>query len=106
MEYQQDRGKLEQKIFNEMKLCSFDLKCPDYTVDFQDRGVKQLYTLYNENSLLYSYYMIPNTYKYHLKISYPISKYREKTNLLKSHRKQQLLLVTIVVLILTILFSL
>jgi signal transduction histidine kinase len=50
--------------------------------------------------------MIPNTHKYHLKISYPSSKYQEKINRLKSQRKQQFLLVTLVVFMLTILFSL
>jgi len=105
-EYQQDKAKFEEKIFNEMKLCSFDLKCSDYTVDFQKKGTKQLYTLYTENNSLYSYYLIPNTYKYHLKISYPSSKYEEKVKLLKSHRKKELLLITLVVLLLTILFSL
>jgi len=105
-EYQQDKNKLEQQIFNEMKLCSFDMKCPDFSVDFQEKGKKQLYTLYNENSTLYSYYMIPNTDKYHLKIIYPVSKYKVKTDLLKSHRIQHFLLTSLVVLILTILFSL
>jgi signal transduction histidine kinase len=106
MEYQQDKSKLKERIFNEMKLCSFDLKCSEYAIDFEDKGKNQLYTLYYQNSLLYSYYMIPSTHKYHLKISYPSLKYQEKINHLKSQRKQQLLLVTLVVFMLTILFSL
>jgi signal transduction histidine kinase len=105
-EYQQDKVKLEQKIFNEMKLCSFNMKCPEYTVDFKEKGSKQLYTLYNENNTLYSYYMIPNTYKYHLKIIYPFSKYQEKINQVQTQRIQHFLLTSLVVFLLTILFSL
>jgi signal transduction histidine kinase len=105
-EYQQDKVKLEQKIFNEMKLCSFNMKCPEYTVDFKEEGSKQLYTLYNENNTLYSYYMIPNTYKYHLKIIYPLSKYQEKINQVQTQRIQHFLLTSLVVFFLTILFSL
>lgn len=105
-EYQQDITKLEQKIFNEMKLCSFDMKCPKFNFDFEDKGDKQLYTLYNTKAMLYSYYNIPNTYKYHLKIIYSTSKYQEKIANLKSQRIEHFLLMSFVVFILTILFSL
>jgi signal transduction histidine kinase len=82
------------------------MKCPEYTVDFKSKGKKQLYTLYNENNILYSYYMIPNTYKYQLKIIYPLSKYQKKISQVQTQRIQHFLLTSLVVFFLTILFSL
>lgn len=106
MEYQQDVEKLEQQIFSEMKICSFDLKCPQYGIDFQNKKEKQLYTLYQDKTILYSYYLMPTVHKYHLKISYSKLKYQDKLVLLKTDRAKQFGLTSVVVLFLTIVFSL
>ena len=106
MEHQQEKSKVEDEIFSEMKICSYGLNCPEYTIDFQDRKEKSLYTLYHDKNLLYSYYLIPNVHKYHLKIGYKKSKYQEKIALLKASRIRQFGLTSLVVLLLTILFSL
>ncbi len=37
MEYNQDINKLDNEIFNEMKVCSFNLKCPKYEIDFEEK---------------------------------------------------------------------
>jgi hypothetical protein len=106
MEYQQDVKKLEQRIFSEMKICSFDLKCPQYSIDFQNKKEKQLYTLYQDKTFLYSYYLFPTARKYHLKISYSKLKYQDKLVSLKIDRTKQFGFTSIVVLLLTIVFSL
>jgi signal transduction histidine kinase len=106
MEYQQEKRQIKNNIFNEMKICSHALNCPNYRIDFQDKKEKTLYTLYQDENLLYSYYKIPNVHKYHLKISYPESKYQEEMKFIKSTTLKEFGLTSLVILLLTILFSL
>jgi len=35
----------DENIFNKMKICSFDLKCKNFTIDFVDKSDEDLFTL-------------------------------------------------------------
>ena len=106
MEYKQDINKLDYEVLNEMKVCSFNLKCPKYEIDFQEKQDKHIYTLYKENELLYSYFNIPDSTKYHLKIMLTAQNYKNTINDLSFERIKQFSLISIIVLFITIIFSL
>lgn len=66
-EYAQKRHALEQDIFNEMKICSFDLKCQQFTFDFVPLRTATLYVLKQDDRGYYALFSIPSG-QYALKI--------------------------------------
>lgn len=106
MEYNQDINKLDNEIFNEMKVCSFNLKCPKYEIDFEEKKEKSIYTMYKEDGKLFAYFSIPDTDKYHIKIIFTAKDYANKINNISQKRIKQFLSISIIVLLITIIFSL
>lgn len=106
MEYQKDMNTLKQDVFNEMKICSLVLECPKYEIDFENKKQQNIYTLYEHNETLYSYFNIPDTSIYHLKIIFSSKKYNQQINLIRKDRIKQFLIISLIVLTLTIIFSL
>lgn len=106
MEHKQDINTIDDNIFNEMKVCSFNLNCPKYDIGFENKKTKSIYTLYKDDGLLYSYFNIPDTEMYHLKIIFTAKKYKQKINTINEDRIKQFLLISIIVLFITIAFSL
>ena len=106
MEYKQDINKLDNDIFNEMKVCSFNLKCPKYEIDFEDKKDKNIYTMYKEDEELYAYFSIPDITKYHIKIIFTNTNYQNKIIEINKFRLKQFLFISLIVLFITIIFSL
>lgn len=68
-EFNQKKHALEEAIFNEMKVCSFDLKCEQFTFDFVPLENKTLYLLERGESGYYAFFSIPSG-KYALKLHF------------------------------------
>ncbi len=66
-EYTQKRYALEEAVFNEMKVCSFDLKCQQFTFDFAPLQTATLYMLKQDETGYYALFSIPSS-KYALKL--------------------------------------
>ncbi len=66
-EYTQERHSLEEAVFNDMKVCSFDLKCQQFTLDFAPLQAATLYTLKKDETGYYALFSIPSG-KYALKL--------------------------------------
>lgn len=66
-EYVQKRHALEEAVFNEMKVCSFDLKCQQFTFDFAPLHTATLYMLNQDETGYYALFSIPSS-KYALKL--------------------------------------
>ncbi len=66
-EYTQKRHALEEKVFNEMKVCSFNLKCTQFTFDFVPLHTATLYELTQDTTGYYALFSIPSG-KYALKL--------------------------------------
>jgi len=56
-----------------MQVCSFTLKCEQFSFDFVSADKSKLNTLFTNNGL-YSYFTIPKSKKFHMKITYNKSK--------------------------------
>jgi len=59
-EYTQQRHALEETVFHEMKVCSFDLKCRQFTFDFVPLHTAALYTLTKDKTGYYALFSIPS----------------------------------------------
>lgn len=66
-EYTHERHTLEEAVFNEMKVCSFDLKCQQFTFDFAPLQTATLYVLNQDDKGYYALFSIPSG-NYALKI--------------------------------------
>jgi signal transduction histidine kinase len=84
LDYKQKLSDLDQKIFSQMRLCSFDLECPDFKIDFVDKEGKKPLFLYSVNSGLEAYFAVPNSKNYFLSLHYMTDKYKkERFDILK-----------------------
>ena len=62
-----------------MELCSYTLTCTKYKIDFKDKNASKLQILYEKNGL-YAYFRVPKSKKFHLKLLYSQTQYKEDSN--------------------------
>jgi len=105
LDYKQKISDLDQKIFTQMRLCSFDLVCPKFQIDFKEKGDKKPLFLYDIDGGLEAYFSVPNSKKYFLNISYPAKNYKDKKNKIFKENIYKFLLFLALVALLSILFS-
>lgn len=105
-DYTKDTQKLDETLFGEMRICSFDLKCTKYEIDFVLTENKELYKLYKNKEKLAAYFPILNASSNSIELSYPIADYSLDISKIKSDTLVSLAIVIFVVLLLSGLFSL
>ena len=104
-EYQKNIQQLENKISLEMKLCAYSLQCDGLSTDFVKKDTHIEENILYKQKDFYSYYKVPTSKKYLMKITYPIKKYTILQNKLKYTVIQRLILYTIISIIITFLFA-
>jgi len=62
-----------------MEVCSYTLKCPQYRVDFEVKKSTKINILYEKDGL-YSYFRIPKSKKFNIKLSFPLEKLERDTD--------------------------
>ena len=103
--YTKDIQTLDEKLFDEMRLCSYDLKCNKFTIDFLQKNKQKLYTLYKNDDGLRSYYPIPNSQKYIMLLKFSKQNYSQELQKLQNKATIDFLIVLGVILLLSVLFS-
>lgn len=103
--YTKEIQTLDEQLFSEMRLCSFDLKCEKFEIEFIEPKEQKLYALYKDESGLKSYYPIPNSQKYIMKLAFSSQDYDIALKELQKEALYSFLPILGVVLILSILFS-
>ncbi|MCW8838831.1 MAG: HAMP domain-containing histidine kinase [Thiovulaceae bacterium] len=97
---------LDESILSQMRLCSYDLKCEQFSLDFIDvTEKKKLATLYKDINGLTSFYPIPNSEKFLLSFNLSQKDYLKEIQLLKEKLYLEVFGVLIIIFILSILFS-
>ena len=89
-----------------MRLCSYDLTCQEFAIDFVTRKDQELYKLYKNDNALASYFTIPGSKQNYLEISLPKSRYDEKVSALRQRYIMIFLLTLIAVALLSAFFAL
>jgi len=69
----------KQNIYKDMEVCSYTLKCEQYRFDFAPKATTTINIL-QEDEGLYSYFRVPKSKKFHIKLSYPAKKLKEDTD--------------------------
>jgi len=88
-----------------MRVCSFDLKCEQFQIDFIQQKEQKLYTMYKNENGLSSYYPIPKSQKYIMSLNFNTNSYNLELQKLQRSALFDFLAILSVVLILSILFS-
>lgn len=103
--YSKDIDKLDERLFSEMRICSFDLECPKYKIDFVLTQDREFYRPYKSNGALEGYFPIPNTLQNSMKIYYPKESYEKETEKIFLNAVKSFALAMVVVALLALLFS-
>jgi len=104
--YKRELANLDSALFAQMRICSFDLKCPKFKIDFEESGSKELYTLKMGDDGVYSLFPIGGGSRYLLKIVYPSDSYDADRADIRKEVVAEFLLGETVLLVVSILFSL
>ena len=103
--YQKDISTLDEKLLSQMRVCSYDLKCKEFDIDFIPLKKQEFYRLYKLNSELSSYYPIPNSEQYTMEIKLQPSNYNSKLQKLQKSAFFYLSLTLLITTLLSVLFS-
>ncbi|MGE0739614.1 sensor histidine kinase [Sulfurimonas sp.] len=105
LEYFKQKHELQEKIYKEMRICSYTLKCDTYAFDFVLREADKLYQLQETQDEIYALFSIPKNDKYALKIALNDSVYSTYLKNVRFEILRYFLFALIVFAILSILFS-
>lgn len=105
-EYLKQKQSLETTLFNQMKLCSFDLKCSQFELDFVPLQSSKLYTLSSEPKGLYALFTIPKNDTYALKLRFTQKHYVQQLHQIQITVIKYYLGAMLVIGLLSFLFSL
>ncbi|QOY51851.1 sensor histidine kinase [Candidatus Sulfurimonas baltica] len=103
--YTKEIQTLDEKIFSQMRVCSFNLKCEQFKIDFIPLHEQSFYTLYKDDSGLSSYYPIPNSKKYVMYFNFNAQNYKTELNKLQDSALWNFFTILGIIFILSILFS-
>jgi len=83
-EYQIKKVEIEDKIHIEMKLCAFTLQCEGLTTDFVDKDENKEENILYQDGGFYSYFKVPTSDKYLMKVMYSKENYLLKVEKLEN----------------------
>ena len=106
MNYQKEVQTLDEQIFSQMRICSFDLQCTEYGIDFVPKDGHELYKLYKKPNELSSYFTIPTSQKNYLKIYLKKSLYNAKVSNIKRSLFLKFLVLEVIIALLSFAFAL
>jgi len=106
LNYTKEVKTLDDTLFSEMRLCSYDLDCEQFGIDFVPEKKQTRYTLYKEADGLSAYFPIPGSNDFVMQIHLDEKKYQEQLKQLKNEAYWHFLGTLLVVAMLSALFSL
>jgi len=106
LNYTKEVKTLDDTLFSEMRLCSYDLDCEQFGIDFVPEKKQTRYTLYKEADGLSAYFPIPGSTDFVMQIHLDEKKYKEQLKQLQHEAYWHFLGTLLVVVMLSVLFSL
>jgi signal transduction histidine kinase len=103
--YYKLKHELQEKLYNEMRLCSYDLQCTRFDFDFVPLESKKLYQLNESQGGLYALFSIPKNETYALKLTLPQHRYHALLDQFKTEVFRYYLLALLVIALVSALFS-
>lgn len=105
-EYHKRQNELDQKLLTQMKLCSFDLKCTQFDIDFAPLDAQNIYKLFKDESGLYSFFSIPKSETYALKLTLSQVQYERQVQAIRYQLITYYVAILFAIALISLLFSL
>lgn len=96
---------LDDTLFSQMRVCSFDLNCSNFTIDFPPIKEQELYVLKKNEHYIESFFPIAGANNYYLSLKLPRKDYQAMTYTILKETLLMLFVTLGVVFILSIVFS-
>ena len=105
-QFNHEKRVLDDQIQTQMKLCSYNMKCGDFSLDFvpssEEKETNHLY----KNGIIYSYFVVPTVDEYLMKVIMTQKGYESKIDLIKNSLIYRMLYFSIFIIVIALLFSL
>lgn len=95
--YHTEKREYRQTLFQTMQVCSYTLECEDFSFDFVSKDKGKANTLYGTDEL-YSYFSIPKSDKFYIKIAYPSASLKKDMQKIVSDLLLKFILATLLLL--------
>jgi signal transduction histidine kinase len=105
LNYTKNIQTLDEKIFSQMRICSYNLKCKQFEIDFIKKKKQEQYKLYKNQDKLSSFYPIPGSTKNIMSITLDPFQYIKQLKQLKQSLYYYYFITLFIVLLLSIVFS-
>ena len=105
MSYKEEIKRVDENIFSQMRICSFDLVCQEFEIDFVEKKKFELYKLYKNDESVASYFSIPGSQDNALKIYLNKEQYKKQLQSIKKEKGLEFFIVAFVIMLLSMLFS-
>ena len=106
LNYQRELQSFDEKLLTKMHLCSYSLKCKEYTIDFEPKEGNRPYNLIKNTKEVASLYPIKDSSDFYLKLSLTLDAYHTKIHYLHKNLIKEGVFTFITVFLLSALFSL
>jgi len=103
--YRAERKEYKENLYKNMQLCSYTMNCKQFSFDFAPKDTHKRNILYEDNGY-YSYFEIPKSQKYLMKISYPLTAVQEDLSRIRRILMIKFLFATLLLLLIAFLFTL
>ncbi len=104
--YTKEVANFDDHLFTQMRLCSFDLKCEQFKIDFVPIEGQENYLLYKDDTGLSSYFPIPGANEYLMSFHLPAEEYQRQLASLQKAAMMEFVAVLAVIFVISGLFSL
>jgi len=102
--YTKEIERLDARLLDKMRICSFDLQCQEFSINFADNNFST-YKLYKQGGIT-AYFPILKSKKNLLSIALSKEKYNQEIDQIRQALIKEFLLFFLVIIVLSILFSL
>lgn len=103
--YTKEISNLDSKLFSQMRVCSFDLKCTKFSIEFVENESQDFYILYKKENDFSGYFPILGANDFVMKLGFKYKDYTELVWALKKDMLSQYSIVLVIVLVLSMFFS-
>lgn len=104
--YTKELHTLDERLLDSMRLCSYDLKCDNFELGFDEIASQELYTLYKEPKGAVGYFPIPDSQKFVMSLTYKQISYDADIASLQTSAAYRFFATLLIVMLLSLLFSL
>ena len=105
-QFNHEKRILDDQIQTQMKLCSYTMKCDNYSLDFvlssEDKEINHLY----KNNNIYSYFIVPTVDEYLMQVILMQKEYEAQINSIKKSLLYNMLFFSLIIILISLLFSL